>query len=83
MKGMHLADYQLLRLETNGNALADSYAQVARGIRAVDYVGLLDDERVYVLLSQANRNNAEHLIERLSALGMASVLVEEQPGLAA
>lgn len=52
----------------------DVSVQIACNIRQSDYMGLLEDEKLYILLSNTDSKNAEVVQERLQKLGYRSVL---------
>ena len=55
-----------------GSCQADFSQAAASG-----YVGLLSDNRLYVLLSNARRQDAVPVMERLAAIGCRSEIMEE------
>ena len=55
----------------------DLAMRISVRLRHQDYVGLLSDNRLYVLLSNARRQDAVPVMERLSAIGCRSEIMEE------
>ena len=55
----------------------DLAMRISARLRHQDYVGLLSDNRLYVLLSNARRQDAVPVMERLAAIGCRSEIMEE------
>lgn len=51
--------------------------QISVNIRQTDYMGLLEGEKVYILLANTDLKNAEVVQERLKKLGYDSILKED------
>lgn len=73
-----LTECIVLRVETAPDiSYKDLAMRISAKLRHQDYVGILQDERLYVLLSNARRQDAVPVMERLSAIGCKSEIVEE------
>ena len=55
----------------------DVYTNVACNIRQTDYMGLMEGEKLYILLANTDMKNAEVVQERLRKLGYESTLKED------
>jgi len=69
MKKNKVSDFQLLRVNSN-NKPVELYEQISKGIRNTDYVGMMKDNHVYILLSQADRLYINKIINRLEEFGV-------------
>ncbi len=76
----NLTECTLLRLGT----LQDKYELVAqvlmRNLRQTDYLGTLNDGKLYVLLANTDREEAEIVIQRFAKAGYKSEIVERIEG---
>ncbi len=69
--------YTLLKVNRIEESFKEISDKVISGIRDNDYIGLNNDENIYVLLSNTKNNYANLVIERLKNKGIDSSLVEE------
>lgn len=76
MKKSKVLDFQLVELEQSKSNVQERYLQIAKGIRAVDIVGMLRSGACYILLSQADIQSSLNVVERLEKLGVKGKLVE-------
>lgn len=75
MKEKGIADYVLVRLnETDKTKVSDS---ISRLIRAADIIGEGEDGKLYLLLTQANRENFHYVESRLMSTGISYQIVEQ------
>jgi UDP-glucose 4-epimerase len=77
-----MGEHLLVKLRPGGREArpqdwAGLYASISSVIRAVDYVGVLEDGSCYILFTQADASNAIHIYRRLEALGIGIELVED------
>lgn len=73
-----LTECALLEIQTKGQSLEQISAMLGKGIRETDYIGVLDNGGVYVLLSNTNANHVQGVVERIQAFGYESCLKEEE-----
>ena len=72
-----LTEYALLEILTGGNDHESVATALGSAIRQTDYMGILKGGRLYVLLSNTNREGgAEGIVERFKNAGYASRLEE-------
>ncbi len=76
-RGKRLTECALLKIQTKGQSLEQVSDALERGIRQTDYIGILEDGGVYVLLSNTNANHVQGILERFQALGYESCLKGE------
>lgn len=69
-----LTECTLLEVMIGYQDYEDVSIQIACNIRQSDYMGLLEDKKLYILLSNTDSKNAEVVQERLQKLGYRSVL---------
>jgi len=77
MRNNHIADFKLVKVETDGKNWQDIESTIKKGIRSTDYVGFLEDEGCYILLSQADETNTSFIIDRLKKQGIKCKEVDE------
>jgi len=77
MRNSHIADFKLVKIEPDGKSWQDIENTVKKGIRSTDYVGFLEDDACYILLSQADENNTGFIISRLKKQGLKCKEVDE------
>ncbi|MBM3145575.1 MAG: NAD-dependent epimerase/dehydratase family protein [Chloroflexi bacterium] len=75
MKKSQVSDYQLVKVEPGEKNTLEFATDVSRAIRTTDFLGAHDGE-YYVLLSQADKKNADLIIHRLRSYGIMGELVE-------
>jgi hypothetical protein len=71
-----LTEYALLEILAGGNDHESVATAMGSAIRQTDYMGILKGGRLYVLLSNTNREGAEGIVERFKNAGYASRLEE-------
>jgi UDP-glucuronate decarboxylase len=70
--------YALLKVEKNGKSLEEISEGVVGVIRDNDYIGISNDDVIYILLSNTGNNYAGLVLERLKKAGInASLVVED------
>lgn len=72
-----LTECTLLWVETGERETLAAAKLLAEKLRQTDYLGILQDGRVYVLLANTNREDAQYVIGRFAGLGFGSRIVEE------
>lgn len=70
-----LTECTLLRVLTEDGSPAQAAAALSQNMRQTDYMGMLKDGGLYVLLSNTDDKHAGVVIERFRALGYESRLV--------
>lgn len=65
MRRNKISDYQLIRIHCSGKSFEDLDAQIANKIREADKIGIDEDEKCYIILSQADPATESRIIERL------------------
>jgi UDP-glucose 4-epimerase len=75
MKKNKIADYQLIMLERSDLNIQQLDSKVNEGIRGEDIVGMQRDGNCYILLSQADKLAADHVIVRFKKLGLKAKFV--------
>lgn len=76
MKRNKVSDFQLVLLENNGQDIKLVYPKISEGIRTADVVGMLNDGKCYILLSQSDKEASLEVLERLKRLGVNGRLVD-------
>lgn len=76
MKEKEYLDYTLLKLEQGVRSLEELSNQVSGMVRNNDVLGLLDDEKVYLLLSQTGAQGMEIIRERMEKANVAFEVVQ-------
>ena len=71
-----LTEYVLLEILTGDENYENVAKTLGGAIRQTDYMGILKGGRLYVLLSNTNREGAEGIVERFKNAGYASRLEE-------
>ncbi len=72
-----LTDSTLLRVKTtSGDARQEGVFLEAR-LRDTDYIGTLEDGKLYILLSNTSKEHSSHVIERMAKVGIDIEVVEE------
>lgn len=64
------AEYSLIKLDVPRQELAEISARVSTLIRSTDVLGLGEDDHLYLLLSQTNRENAHLVLMRIQNRGI-------------
>lgn len=72
-----LTECALVEVDMGYESYDDVSRQVACNIRQTDYMGLMNGERLYILLANTDLKNAEVVQERLRKLGYESTLRED------
>lgn len=73
-----LTDCMILRLRDSENMPDDIGNQLAETLRDHDYAGRLEDNRIYILLSNATRVDAQYVMKRLEEkIGCKSDILED------
>lgn len=72
-----LTECTLLRIETEKNTGEWNGELLSGMLRQSDYIGMLEDGGLYVLLSNANRSDAECVLRRFAEVGFRARVVEE------
>lgn len=67
-----LTECTLLEIVTQSGSYGYAYAALESSIRATDYMGILEDGKLYVLLSNTNEENAESVMDRFRKSGYES-----------
>jgi len=69
--------YVLLQVEKNSEPLEEISERVVRVIRDNDYIGIGDNDNIYILLSNTKNNYANLVLERLKKTKINASLVSE------
>lgn len=69
--------YVLLQVERNNKSLEEISERVVRVIRDNDYIGIGDNDSIYILLSNTKNNYANLVVERLKKAEINAFLVLE------
>lgn len=72
-----LIECNVLRVETGDADFMEAGKQLSRKLRQTDYIGILEDGLLYVLLPNTNEENAQYVISRFKEAGYSSYIVEE------
>lgn len=72
-----LTECTLLRVETGEMEALEAAKLLTEKLRQTDYLGVLEDGRVYVLLANTNNLDAKYVIERFAGMNFGSCIVEE------
>ena len=72
-----LTECTLLEIQTGDRNLEQASKALGGSIRQSDYMGVLEDGRLCVLLSNTNTANARGVRERFESVGYVSSLREE------
>jgi len=67
----------LLQVEKNSEPLEEISERVVRVIRDNDYIGIGDNDNIYILLSNTKNNYANLVLERLKKASTFSLLEEK------
>jgi UDP-glucose 4-epimerase len=78
MKQMRITDYQVLMLENENRSPEEIYSITRNLLRAVDLIGLWEDNNYYVLLSMADERSVNAIIERMHNQGLISEKVKSK-----
>lgn len=71
-----LTEYVLLEILADGQHYEDAARALGGSIRQTDYMGILGNSRLYVLLSNTNRENVGGIMERFKNVGYDSRIEE-------
>ena len=66
-----------LKVLPQGESAEETGLRLSETLRQTDYMGILDDGQLYVLLSNTNSENAQFVVERFRESGFETLLVEE------
>ena len=72
-----LTECALVEVDMGYEDYEEVSTQVACNIRQTDYMGLMEGEKLYILLANTDMKNAEVVQERLRKLGYESTLKED------
>lgn len=75
-RGKGLTECALLEIQPGKQNLAQAAKAVGGSMRATDYLGVLQDGKLYALLSNTSEENAKGVMERFQAVGCGSALRE-------
>ncbi len=73
----HLTVFTLLRVVHNDEDVMEAGNKVAGKLRYSDYLGLADDGRLYILLTNTDIENAEYVRKRLASIGYETEVMQE------
>jgi nucleoside-diphosphate-sugar epimerase len=76
MKRNKIAEFQLIMLKESEANIQKKYPKISLGIRSGDVVGMLRNGTSYILLSQADKQASQEVVDRLERLGIIGRLVE-------
>ena len=76
-KSRHLADYSLLLVNWCGDTIVDTSVKLRTLVRSQDLIGQDDAGRIYLLLLNANSDDADVVIGRLAQAGLGCRAVKE------
>ena len=77
METSQVAEYEVIRILSDFDDLAEASKKLESGIRTTDYIGMLEDGRCYILLSQTDWMNAFNVLSRLENLGINGEICTE------
>lgn len=72
-----LTDSTLLRVNSASNDTKQNGVFLEAKLRDTDYIGTLEDGKLYILLSNTSKEHSLHVIERMAILGVDIEIVEE------
>lgn len=72
-----LTDSTLLRVNSASNDTKQNGLFLEAKLRDTDYIGTLEDGKLYILLSNTSKEHSLHVIERMAILGVDIEIVEE------
>lgn len=72
-----LTECTLLQVETGDMEVFEAAKLLAEKLRQTDYLGILKDGKVYVLLANTNNQDAKYVMDRFSGMNFRSGIVEE------
>lgn len=70
-----VSNYLLLELDTAGMELEQACHILSSAVRSNDILGVTEEKRLCVLLTQATKENLEFILPRFEALGMKATVV--------
>ena len=73
----HLTVFTLLRVVHGDEDVMDAGNKVAGKLRYSDYLGLAEDGRLYILLTNTDIENAEFVRKRLASIGYETEVMME------
>lgn len=76
MRKNKISDFQLIALQESEADIQKKYPKISIGIRSADVVGMLRNGDSYILLSQADKQASQEVVDRLGKLGVQSKLIE-------
>lgn len=72
----HLTVFTLLRVHTNGEAVIPASEKILSKLRYSDYLGLGEDGKLYILLTNTNLENAVYVRDRLGKIGYDTTVLQ-------
>ena len=76
-KKRNLVEYTLLKVMDAGDNLDEIGSKLTKCLRTNDYMGMLSDGRIYVLLANTKQENAFVVQDRFAQNGYQAVIVEK------
>ena len=73
----HLTVFTLLRVETGNENVISASERILSKLRFSDYLGLGEDNKLYILLTNTNLENAVFVRDRMTQLGYKTVVLQE------
>ena len=73
----HLTVFTLLRVITGGEDVISASEKIITKLRYSDYLGLSDDGKLYILLTNTNLENSVFVRNRLAELGYETMVLQE------
>jgi hypothetical protein len=73
----HLTVFTLLGVDTGNENIIMAGEKIASKMRYSDYLGLGNDNRLYILLTNTNIENAKYVRDRIHAIGYKTVVLRE------
>ena len=73
----HLTVFTLLRVITGGEDVISASEKIITKLRYSDYLGLGDDGKLYILLTNTNLENSVFVRNRLAELGYETMVLQE------
>ena len=73
----HLTIFTLLRVETGDENVIHASEKILAKLRFSDYLGLGDDHKLYILLTNTDLENSHFVRDRLAQIGYSTVVLQE------
>ena len=73
-----LVECVLLRICTEDQGRREAGVAVSEKMRQTDYIGILEDGELYVLLANTDKSGVPFVVKRLKEAGYESVIVEDE-----